>query len=94
MTTNTFNTFLGTFLPGSAGLVISASDLRPSRDAPDSVRAALETFAADPAKAVTTYGLATGSCALCGRLLTDPVSVARGVGAAASIAGGCDGPGR
>jgi hypothetical protein len=34
----------------------------------------------DPYKAVTAYGLRTGVCACCGRMLTNPESIARGIG--------------
>lgn len=37
-------------------------------------------IAADPTKAATHYGRSTGSCGCCGRELTDPDSVAAGIG--------------
>lgn len=35
---------------------------------------------ADPHAAAVTYGRTTGRCAICGRRLTDPVSIAAGIG--------------
>lgn len=36
--------------------------------------------AADPAGAAKAYGLASGECSICGRQLTDPPSIAAGIG--------------
>jgi hypothetical protein len=44
------------------------------------VRAALDAFEADPVGALKAHGLATGSCGCCGRELTDPQSIALGIG--------------
>lgn len=41
---------------------------------------AILAAAADPHAAAVAHGLRTGSCACCGRELTDPVSVAAGIG--------------
>lgn len=37
-------------------------------------------FSNDPQKLILHYGLTTGECAVCGRELTDPVSIRRGIG--------------
>lgn len=42
--------------------------------------AALAAIAADPRGAAIAYGRATGSCACCGRELTDPASIELGIG--------------
>jgi hypothetical protein len=52
----------------------------PIREAVEGIRETLETFAADPRKAAQAFGQATGRCCLCNRKLTDPKSVAAGVG--------------
>jgi hypothetical protein len=41
---------------------------------------AIATIAADPLAAAVQHGRDTGQCACCGRTLTDPESVARGIG--------------
>lgn len=51
-----------------------------SREATDADRAALLVIAANPAEAAAAYGKATGTCSCCGRELTDPVSIANGIG--------------
>lgn len=40
----------------------------------------LKAIAADPLKAATAYGQATGACGCCGRELTDPSSIDAGIG--------------
>lgn len=40
----------------------------------------LQPFKEDPLEAVKTYGFLTGQCCMCGKLLTDPPSVASKVG--------------
>lgn len=52
----------------------------PVRDVEENTAAALLAVAADPRAAAVRYGRLTGHCACCGRELTDPESVARGVG--------------
>lgn len=42
--------------------------------------AALQAVFADPAAAARNHGLQTGECSCCGRLLTDPESVRKGIG--------------
>lgn len=51
-----------------------------SRDCTDAVRDQVIELIKDPAAAAKAYGLRTGSCCICGRELTDPVSVAQGIG--------------
>jgi hypothetical protein len=48
-------------------------------DAAD-ILAALDEFERDPAAALKAHGIATGSCGCCGRELTDPESIERGIG--------------
>jgi len=48
--------------------------------ATDDHKATLNAVAADPAGEAVRYGRETGECCLCGRELTDPVSVAAGIG--------------
>lgn len=42
--------------------------------------AVLEAIAADPEKALAAYGHEIGRCGICHRTLTDPESIARGIG--------------
>ena len=52
-----------------------------SRDAEGTdVQGALEVIAADPLGAAVRYGNATGTCACCGRALTNHASIERGIG--------------
>lgn len=44
------------------------------------LRAALDAFEADPTGALRAHGLATGSCGCCGIELTNPESIALGIG--------------
>jgi hypothetical protein len=46
----------------------------------DADKAALQTIARDPAEAATRYGKMTRECSCCGRELSDPASVAAGIG--------------
>ncbi len=48
--------------------------------ATDADRAALQVIASDPAEAATRYGKMTRECSCCGRELSDPASVAAGIG--------------
>jgi len=50
------------------------------REAPADILELLRTIAADPKEAAIAYGKATGVCACCGRELTDPASIAAGIG--------------
>lgn len=59
---------------------ISAGKFYASRDCTATQQAEILAVCADPAAAAVAYGNRTGSCSCCGRELTDPVSVARGIG--------------
>ncbi|MEY4932552.1 MAG: Ralstonia phage [Pseudomonadota bacterium] len=50
------------------------------REAKADTLARLQIIAADPAAAAVAYGRRTGTCACCGRELTDPVSIEAGIG--------------
>lgn len=50
------------------------------KNAPQSVIALLTAFNADPQAEIKVQGLRTGQCCACGRELTDPVSLANGIG--------------
>jgi len=52
----------------------------PSRDADDEVATFVENLAKMPGDAILKHGKESGQCACCGRPLTDPTSLARGVG--------------
>jgi hypothetical protein len=52
----------------------------PGRDCTPELQAAIMAAAADPVAAAIAYGRRTGNCCCCGKLLTDPVSVERGIG--------------
>lgn len=51
-----------------------------ARECSDDQRAAIIELCADPVKSAIAYGQQTGVCACCGRELTDPESIARGIG--------------
>lgn len=51
-----------------------------SRDCSTARQAAIVAMCADPLAAAVAYGRETGQCACCGRELTDPDSIALGVG--------------
>ena len=44
------------------------------------IKAALDEIERDPKAAIAAHGIATGSCGCCGRELTDPESIALGIG--------------
>lgn len=50
------------------------------REATDDHKTALNAIAADPAGEAVRYGRNTGECSCCGRELTDPASIAAGIG--------------
>jgi hypothetical protein len=52
----------------------------PAYGAPADTLAKLQEVAADPKAAAVQYGRDLGKCCCCGRQLTDPVSVANGIG--------------
>jgi hypothetical protein len=51
-----------------------------ARDCPAEMVTRIVAAAADPKGAAVAYGKRTGSCCICARELTDPVSVANGIG--------------
>jgi len=52
----------------------------PSRDCTPEQQAAIVLIASDPAAAAKVYGMATNSCCVCGRELTNAESVTTGIG--------------
>ncbi len=54
----------------------------------DDLFTAVAAIEVDPARALEDHGQRTGRCGCCGRLLTDPVSVARGIGPECALKGG------
>jgi hypothetical protein len=65
----------GTYL----GKILGGKFFR-SRECTDADESSFRTVAKDPQGAAIAYGRLTGSCACCGRTLTDPESIARGIG--------------
>jgi hypothetical protein len=63
----------GDFMPSTHYLALPKAEQ-------DSLIDRLCQIAEDPAGAAQQHGFQTGNCACCGRLLTDPPSVARGIG--------------
>lgn len=63
-----------------AGKISPAGKLLAVRSAPADLEPTLVGIASDPIGKLVEHGRLTGSCACCGRELTDPVSVARGIG--------------
>lgn len=61
------------------GKVMQGKFLR-GRDCTDALQAEFLALVADPLAAARAHGKQTGRCACCGRELTDPVSVANGIG--------------
>lgn len=59
---------------------VMSGQFTPSRDCDSSLQAEVVMVMADPKKAAQAYGLRTGNCCICSRELTDPVSVASGIG--------------
>lgn len=60
---------------------ISAEGLfMPSRECDEALKAKIATIMLDPLAAAIEHGKLTGECSCCGRKLTDPVSVANGIG--------------
>lgn len=61
---------------------IAEGQFSPARafyDKPDTL-ARMQLIAADPSAAARAHGIQTGLCSCCGRTLTDPNSIARGIG--------------
>lgn len=65
----------GQFRVGSAYRFGDDLPLRPAQ-----VAEGLKNFGDDPVAVMAKYGIETGVCGVCGRRLTDPESVARGIG--------------
>lgn len=59
---------------------IVAGKFEARREAAPDTLSLLCSIAADPMKAAIEYGRSTGECGCCGRELTDPASVAAGIG--------------
>jgi hypothetical protein len=59
---------------------IAGGKFQASRDCDAAKREAIVEAMADPLAAAVAYGRRSGSCSCCGRELTDPVSVERGIG--------------
>jgi Family of unknown function (DUF6011) len=59
---------------------IEAGRFYPTRACPEEIKERLAVIAADPAAAARVSGKDTGICCCCGRVLTDPVSIANGIG--------------
>lgn len=59
---------------------ISGGKFFATREAPPEIGKHLEELAADPLAVGIAYGKQTGKCCACGRELTDPESVKRGIG--------------
>ena len=53
---------------------------RPDRSIPSDVVSILQGAASDPLSAAVAFGRETGECSCCGRELTDPRSIALGIG--------------
>lgn len=68
-------TYMGKISP--AGLLSIVRDFRAEEKA---IAEKLEVIVADPKAAAINYGRKTGVCCCCGRALTDPQSVAAGIG--------------
>jgi hypothetical protein len=68
--------------PGGAylGKITPDGTFCPSRDCTAEQRAHVATVAADPLGAAVAFGRLSGECSCCGRRLTDPVSIANGIG--------------
>jgi hypothetical protein len=59
---------------------IASGKFYATKEAPASIGATLVELAKDPLSVGIAYGKQTGKCCCCGRELTDPVSVERGIG--------------
>lgn len=59
---------------------VQDSKFIPSFACTSADKATIETALEDPLAAAVAYGKRYGSCSCCGRTLTDPVSVERGIG--------------
>ena len=59
---------------------IMGGKFHPVKDTPSGTGDAIARIAADPRGAAIEHGRTTGQCACCGRTLTDPASIALGIG--------------
>jgi hypothetical protein len=59
---------------------VQGTQFSASREAPADTAAKLQELASNPLAAAVAYGRKTGSCSCCGRELTDPQSIAAGIG--------------
>lgn len=59
---------------------IMGGKFQPVKDTPQGTGEAIARIAADPRGAAIEHGRTTGQCACCGRTLTDPASIALGIG--------------
>lgn len=59
---------------------IMGGKFMPVKDTPKGTGEAIQKIAADPRGAAIDHGRETGHCACCGRTLTDPASIALGIG--------------
>lgn len=62
------------------GKITPEGAFKPSRDCTPDARQAVAAVTANALDAAIEYGRKTGKCSCCGRELTDPVSVAKGIG--------------
>ena len=62
------------------GVLVIFTGRLGSTMAPDVLTALLIAIEADPERAAVLYGKASGNCSICGRDLTDPESIERGIG--------------
>ena len=62
------------------GKIMPDGGFKPSRDATDLQRQAVDLVADDPWKAAIEYGRAMGRCSMCGRTLTADKSIEDGIG--------------
>ncbi len=62
------------------GRIDAIGTCTPTSDMTAPVVAALQELEDDPAAALAEFGRCTGTCGVCGRDLTDPASVERGIG--------------
>lgn len=73
-------TFLGSIRPAGAALIVSRAYRGLSEQDREAFVTAVRELAADPVARVRAHGGLTGQCSCCGRPLSDPVSVANGIG--------------
>ena len=62
------------------GKVTAESKWAPSNGAPKQILEQLQQLASDPFEALVAHGKQTGTCGCCGRTLTNPESIALGIG--------------